>query len=331
MTYGATLQSLFAPDAQGELADIVLGHDDVAGYEQTHTYLGATIGRYANRIAGGRFELDGTCYQLAQNDGSNTLHGGHSGFDRAVWTIESIHDGKAASVKLSHVSPNGECGFPGEVRAVVTYELSEAGDLTIAFTATTTRPTILSMTNHALFNLAGDGALQGAMLHRLTIPASAYTPVDGQCIPTGELRPVTGTVFDFRQGRIVADGLREGRERQIAIGRGYDHNFVLDKGLTVEPQLAAILQDPATGRQVEVLTTEPGLQLYTGNDYDGRNRGKAGRLYRMGDGIALEPQKFPDTPNQPAFGSVRLDPGETYRHTMIYRLAVGKKDKDHER
>jgi len=160
------------------------------------------------------------------------------------------------------------------------------------------------------------------MMHRLIIPASRFTPIDPHYIPIGELRSVAGSVFDFRQGRIVAEGLRDGRDEQIAIGRGYDHNFVLDKGLTAEPQLAAVLQDLASGRQLEVLTTEPGLQLYTGNDYDGRIRGKEGRLYRMGDGIALEPQKFPDTPNQPGFGSARLDPGETYLHTMIYRLST---------
>jgi aldose 1-epimerase len=162
------------------------------------------------------------------------------------------------------------------------------------------------------------------MLHRLTIPAAIYTPVDPQCIPTGELRPVAGTVFDYRHGRVLADGLRDGREPQIAIGRGYDHNFVLDKGVTAQPQLAAVLEDPASGRRLEVLTTEPGLQLYTGNGYDGRNFGKTGRLYRMGDGVALEPQKFPDTPNQPQFGSARLDPGQTYRHTMIYRLSANR-------
>lgn len=322
LTYGATLQSLITPDARDHLADIVLGHDDVADYELHRAYFGVTVGRYANRIAGGRFELDGVSYQLDQNDGANTLHGGFAGFDRAIWTVETVQDGAEPSVTLSHVSLDGAGGFPGEIRATVTYTLDEMADLAIRFTATTDRPTILAMTNHALFNLAGDGAQQGAMMHRLIIPASRFTPIDPHYIPTGELRSVAGSVFDFRQGRIVAEGLRDGRDEQIAMGRGYDHNFVLDKGLTAEPQLAAVLQDLASGRQLEVLTTEPGLQLYTGNDYDGRNRGKAGKLYRMGDGIALEPQKFPDTPNQPGFGSARLDPGETYLHTMIYRLST---------
>jgi aldose 1-epimerase len=324
LTYGATLQSLIAPDAEGVPADIVLGHDDVAGYEETRGFLGVTVGRYANRIAGGRFTLDGVVHAVERNDGPNSLHGGTNGFDRAVWTIESITTGAAASVVLAHVSPDGDGGFPGEVRATMAYTLDEAGDLMIAFAATTTAPTILNMTNHALFNLAGDGAPQGAMPHRLTIPAAAYTPVDPQLIPTGEQRRVDGTVFDFRNGRIVAEGARDGRDAQIAIGRGYDHNFVLDKGATAAPQLAARLEDPVSGRRVEVLTTEPGLQLYTGNSLDGRLIGKQGRVYRMGDGIALEPQKFPDTPNRPAFGSARVDPGQTYRHTMIYSLSTSR-------
>ncbi len=322
LTYGATLQSLFAPDAHGRLADIVLGHDDVTGYEQTRAFLGATVGRYANRIAGAKFTLDGTTYQLTRNDGANTLHGGETGFDRAVWTIELLCESPEPSVVLSHVSPDGEDGFPGEVRATVTYSLNACGELAIVMTATTTRPTIVALTNHAVFNLAGGESHLGAMEHRLTIPASAFTPVDAGFIPTGELRPVSGTVFDFRQGRIVAAGLRDGTDPQIAICSGYDHNFVLDKGTTETPELAAVLEDPNSGRRLEVLTTEPGLQLYTGNAYDGRNQGKAGRLYRMGDGIALEPQQFPDTPNQPAFGSARLDPGQTYCHAMIFRLST---------
>ncbi len=322
LTYGATLQSLVAPDADGALADIVLGHDDVATYEATRGFLGVTVGRYANRIANGRFMLDGVAYTLPPNDGTHSLHSGEHGFDRALWRISSVMSGAVASVALNHVSPDGEGGFPGEVQASVTYTLDNTGSLTIAFAATTTRPTILNMTNHALFNLAGDGSPQGAMMQRLSIPAAAYTPVDRQLIPSGELRLVEGTLFDFRNGRIVAEGLRDGRDAQIGIGRGYDHNFVLDKGITSEPLLAARLEDAVSGRCLEVFTTEPGIQLYTANSFDGSLRGKSGRRYRMGDGIALEPQKFPDTPNQPAFGSARVDPGQNYRHTMIYRLSV---------
>lgn len=323
LTYGATLQALVAPDANGVLADVVLGHDDVAGYEETRDFLGVTVGRYANRIAGGRFTLDGTTYAVSRDDGPNALHGGVNGFDRVAWAVVSVTSSDAASVVLRHVSPHGAEGFPGEVVATVTYTLN-GSDLAILFEATTTRPTILNLTNHALFNLAGDGAPEGATLHRLTIPASAITAVDRQLIPTGVLRPVDQSVFDFRTGRSIADGLRDGCDDQIAIGRGYDHNFVLDKGATAEPQLAATLQCPTSGRRLDVLTTEPGLQLYTANDFDGSRLGKRGRLYRMGDGVALEPQKFPDTPNQPAFGSSRLDPGQTYRHAMIYRLSVAR-------
>ena len=324
LTYGATLQSLIAPDARDKLADVVLGHDTAAEYEATRGFLGVTVGRYANRIAGGRFVLDGVAYTLSCNDGPNTLHGGAPGFDRVVWSVESVTSGASASVLLRHTSPDGAGGFPGEVAASVRYTLDDSHDLTIAFEATTTRPTVLNMTNHAVFNLAGEGAPQGAMPHRLTIPASDYTPVHVDLIPTGAMCGVEGTVFDFRHGRVLADGVRDGCDAQIAMGRGYDHNLVLDKGLTDEPRRAAILEDEVSGRRLEILTTEPGLQIYTANAFDGSVRGKHGHLYRMGDGIALEPQKFPDTPNRPAFGLARVDPGQTYRHTMIYRLTVAR-------
>jgi aldose 1-epimerase len=324
LSYGATLQSLEAPDRNGKAADIVLGFDTAAEYEAAHTYFGATIGRYANRLAKGRFTLDGVSYQLPTNDGMNSLHGGGHGFDRQAWTVESVASGRIASVTFGLKSPDGDSGYPGEVNATVTYSLDDGGDLTIFFTATTSKPTILNMTNHALFVLAGDGAPQGAMPEKLTIPAASYTPVDATLIPTGERRRTAGSVFSFAAGRVLSEGLRDGRDLQIKLGRGYDHNFVLDKGQTASPELAARLEDPASGRVLEVLTTEPGLQLYTGNFLDGTVVGKRGHLYRMGDGIALEPQKFPDTPNEPAFGSARLDPGKPYRHVMIYRLSVAK-------
>ncbi|MEY2927990.1 MAG: hypothetical protein RL367_2467 [Pseudomonadota bacterium] len=324
LTYGATLQSLIAPDAKGKKADVILGHDSVTDYEAKQNYFGVTVGRYANRIAGGRFTLDGVAWQLPKNNGANSLHGGGHGFDRVVWDVKSVTNGKLAAVTLTHRSADGDSGYPGQVDAVVTYSLDDGGDLTIRFFASTTKPTIINMTNHALFNLAGEGSPDGAMRHRLTIPAKAYTPVDETLIPTGELRPVAGTVFDFRKGRVFADGLRDGHDDQIRIGRGYDHNFALDKGVTVEPLFAARLQDPVSGRVLEVLTTEPGLQLYTGNFLDGSVLGKKAHVYRMGDGIALEPQKFPDAPNQPTFVSARVDPGKPYQHTMIYRLSVKK-------
>jgi aldose 1-epimerase len=322
LTYGATLQSLIAPDRNGRPADIVLGYDDLASYVDRPNYFGVTVGRYANRIAAGRFELDGKAYQLPLNDKSNSLHGGGKGFDKAVWHIESIRSGPAASVVLSHRSPDGDSGYPGNLTVTVTYSLDEYGNLGITFDANTDRPTVVNLTNHAIFNLAGEGSAHGATGHVLTIPAKAITPVDATLIPTGNLRQVEGTVFDFRHPRVVADGIRDGRDEQIRFGKGYDHNFALDKGMTTTPQLAARLEDPASGRVLEVLSTEPGLQLYTGNFLDGTNIGKHGHLYRMGDGIALEPQKFPDAPNKPGFVSARVDPGKPYRHVMIYRLST---------
>ncbi len=324
LTYGATLQSLIAPDRKGRMADIVLGHDTVQEYEAKQDFFGVTVGRYANRIAKGQFTLDGQTFQLPLNNGVNTLHGGGNGFDRQNWKIEAVTSGPVASVVLSLVSPDGDSGYPGEVKSTVTYSLDELGRLTIAFTATTTKPTIINMTNHALFNVAGHCAAQGAMRQVLTMPASRYNPVDATLIPTGELRAVKGTVFDFTRGRVLGAGLRDGNDEQIRIGRGYDHNWVLDKGQTAKPELAARVLDPGSGRVLEVLSTEPGLQMYTGNFIDGANIGKGGCVYRMGDGFVLEPQKFPDTPNQPDFGSARLDPGQTYRHTMILKASTEK-------
>ncbi|WP_294292338.1 aldose epimerase family protein [uncultured Sphingomonas sp.] len=324
ITLGATLQAFEAPDRAGKLADITIGYDDVKAYEAKPNYWGQTIGRFANRIAGGKFTLDGKAYQVTQNDKANALHGGVRGFDKAVWRITDVKQGAVASVTMVLVSPDGDQGFPGTLNVTVTYALDDKGALTIDFGATTDKPTIVNLTNHALFNLAGDGSPTGVLNQRLTIPASRYTPVDAALIPTGQMVPVAGTVFDFTKGRSLGDGIRDGRDPQIVIGRGWDHNWVLDKGITAEPGLAARMEDPASGRVLEVLSTEPGLQFYSGNFLDGTLVGKGGHLYRMGDGIALEPQKFPDTPNQPAFGSARLDPGQTYRHRMIYRVSVAR-------
>ncbi|WP_022684152.1 aldose epimerase family protein [Sphingobium bisphenolivorans] len=322
LTYGATLQSLYGPDRDGKSADVLLGYDDLAGYVDHPNYFGVTVGRYANRIAGGKFALDGKTYQLPLNDKVNTLHGGGKGFDKQVWKVVSLKSGPKASLVLSLSSPDGDSGYPGQLDATVTYTLDEQGNLGISFDAKTSKPTIVNMTNHGIFNLAGEGSQDGAMGHLLTIPAKAFTPVDANLIPTGELKPVEGTVFDFRAPRRVADGLREGRDQQIVFGRGYDHNFALDKGATKTPELAARLEDPVSGRVLEVLSTEPGVQFYAGNFLDGTLIGKHGHLYRMGDGIALEPQKFPNAPNQPSFLSARVDPGKPYHHQMIYRLSV---------
>jgi aldose 1-epimerase len=324
LTYGATLQSLLAPDKAGRRADVLLGYDDLQSYVDFPNYFGVTVGRYANRIAGGRFSLDGKSYQLPLNDKANSLHGGGKGFDKQVWTVVSLKSGPKATLVLGLTSPDGDSGYPGKLDVTVTYTLDEAGNLGIAFDATTDKPTIVNMTNHAIFNLAGEGSPDGALGHRLTIPAAAYTPVDASLIPTGELKPVAGGLFDFRTPRRVADGIRDGRDPQIVAGRGYDHNWVLDKGVTRTPELAARLEDPVSGRVLEVLTTEPGVQFYAGNFLDGTLTGKRGHVYRMGDGIALEPQKFPDAPNKPNFVSARVDPGKPYHHAMIYRLSVAR-------
>jgi aldose 1-epimerase len=326
ITYGATLQSLIAPGRDGTKADIALGFKDAEAYAKNASYFGASVGRFANRIGKGKFTLDGKTYQLAlNNNGVAALHGGLKGFDKQVWKVSDVKRGPVASVTFTYVSPDGEEGYPGTLTATATYALDEQNQLTITYGATTDKPTIVNMTNHAIFDLAGEGSRLGILNHRLTIPARAYTPVDATLIPTGERRPVAGTVFDFTKGRVLADDLRDGRDPQIVAGRGYDHNFALDAGLTAAPKLAARLEDPASGRVLEVLTTEPGVQLYTGNFLDGTLVGKHGHVYRMGDGVALEPQKFPDTPNQPNFGSARVDPGKPYHHLMVYRLSVAPK------
>ncbi|WP_420381146.1 aldose epimerase family protein [Novosphingobium sp.] len=322
LAYGATLQSLFAPDRNGYPADVLLGYDDLASYVDHPNYFGATIGRYANRIADGKFTLDGHSYQLPQNDHGQSLHGGGHGFDKVLWQVAKVQSGPVASVVLRHVSADGDAGYPGTLTATVTYSLDEHGDLGITFDASSDKPTVVNMTNHAFFNMAGEGSADGALNELLTIPASAYTPVDSHLIPTGELRGVAGTVFDFRKPHPIATSVRDGHDPQIVIGRGYDHNFALDKGATPAPGLAARLTDPASGRTLDVLTTEPGVQFYTGNFLDGTLVGKQGHVYRMGDGVALEPQKFPDAPNRSAFLSARVDPGKPYHHAMIFRLSV---------
>lgn len=323
LTYGATLQALLAPACRGTVADVVLGSDDLASYVNRPNFFGVTVGRYANRLAGASVVIDGARYQLPANDGRNSLHGGGRGFDKVVWRVVSIDSGAQARVVLAHTSPHGDSGYPGTLEATVTYALDAQGALAITFDAATDRPTIVNLTNHAIFNLAGEGSARSALDQLLTIPAAAYTPVSADLIPTGELRPVAGTPFDFRTPRRLAQDIRDGRDEQLRIGRGYDHNFALDKGLTSAPGLAARLEDPLSGRVLDVLTTEPGVQVYTGNFLDGTYAGKSGHIYRMGDGIALEPQKFPDAPNHSNFASARVDPGRPYRHAMVYRLSCG--------
>jgi aldose 1-epimerase len=322
VSYGATLQALLLPDRTGRSADVALGYDDLAGYIAKPQFFGATVGRYANRIAGAKFTLDGKTYSLAANNGPNALHGGTKGFDKVVWTIAGVESGPVASVTLTYVSRDGEEGYPGTLRASVTYALDENRTLTMRYEATTDKPTIVNLTNHSIFNLAGVGSARSVLDQRLMVNADAYTPVDDTLIPTGELRSVAGTPFDFRQSKLIGARIRDASDAQIAIGRGYDHNFVLRGGVTETPKLAARIEDPVSGRALELFTTEPGVQVYTGNFLDGTTVGKSHTVYRQGDGIALEPQKFPDSPNHAAFPSARLDPGETYRQTSYFRFSV---------
>lgn len=322
ITYGAALQSLLMPDARGEVADVVLGYDDLEGYVERPQFFGVTVGRYANRIAGAAFSLDGRRYELAANDGTNAAHGGRVGFDKVVWAVESVTSGPEASVTLFRISPDGEEGFPGALSVRITYALSDDGDLTIRHEATTDRPTIVNMTNHSYFNLSGAPQGSDVLDHRLTIAAEHILPVDERRIPTGEFRPVEGTAFDFRHSRPIGDGIRDGRDPQLIIGRGYDHTYVLARDTALQPRWAARLEDPTSGRVIELLTTEPGVQLYTGNFMNGGVVGKGGRTYRQSDAVCLEPQKFPNSPNEPSFPSARLDPGQVYRHISVYRLST---------
>lgn len=320
LTLGAILQSLSVPDRDGRMADIVLGFPTLAPYLLGNEYFGAIIGRFANRIADGRFSLDGREYALARNDGANALHGGIYGFDKCLWTITAIDPAQGVMLRL--VSPDGDEGYPGELTVDVRYALDAAGALSIEYRAVTDRATVVNLTNHSYFNLAGEGSSPSALEARLTIIADHYLPVDPALIPTGERRNVTGTPFDFRAPTPITDRVRDADDPQIAVAHGYDHNYVLRGGVTPVPRLAARLDDPASGRSLELLTTEPGLQLYSGNFLDGTAVGKRGTAYRRGDGVALEVQHFPDSPNQPAFPATRLDPGEFYRQTTIYRFGV---------
>jgi aldose 1-epimerase len=321
ITYGAAVQALHVPDRSGQLADVVLGHDTLAPYLAERRFFGATIGRYANRIAGGAFTLDGTTCRLPANNGPNSLHGGVNGFDRKLWTVDDIREGPAPSVTLSCVSPDGEEGYPGTLSTRLTYALTGPRELSIAFEATTDAPTVVNLTHHGFFNLADAGADGTILDHVLTIAADAYLPVDATAIPAGGPAPVAGTPFDFRNPQPIGARIREGHE-QLRLGRGYDHNYCLDGGRTDTPRLAARVEHPASGRVMELLTDQPGLQFYSGNFLDGTAAGKNGRLHRQSDAFCLEPQSWPDTPNRPDFPSARLDPGKVYRHTSIFRFSA---------
>ncbi|HEY2835312.1 MAG TPA: aldose epimerase family protein [Rhizomicrobium sp.] len=322
ISLGATLQSVLAPDRNGKFDDIVLGYSDLKGYLANSSYFGATVGRYANRIAKGRFMLDGKNYQLPINNGVNSLHGGTVGFGQVLWTVMEVKSGPGASVTLRTVSPDGDQGYPGQLTATATYSLNERNELSLDYRATTDKPTIINLSNHAYWNLAGEHSGRSILDHLLSMPADAYTPVDDTQIPTGEMRSVSGTPFDFRKAKAIGRDIRDGRDSQLLTGRGYDHNWVIGRQTVANPRPVARVEDPASGRVLEMSSTEPGLQFYSGNFLDGSVVGKNGHVYRQGDGLALEPQMFPDTPNRPAFGSARLDPGQTYENRIIYRFTT---------
>ncbi len=322
IAYGAALQSVIVPDREGHSADVTLGHATPAEYAAQPAYFGASVGRVANRIAGGRFMLDGTGYRVPCNNGPNALHGGPGGFDKALWEIEEVGDGARPFVRLAHVSPDGDQGFPGTLRVTAEYALEDAQTLALTYRAATERTTLVNMTSHAYWNLAGEGAQGSATDHVLTIPAADFLPTDGAAIPTGEFAPVDGTPFDFRTPHTIGARLGDTRHEQIRNGQGYDHCWVVAREPAAEPRLLARLAHPASGRVLEVLSTAPGVQFYSGNFLDGSMTGKSGKAYRRGDGIALEPQMFPDTPNRPEFGSIRLAPGADYVHRIAFRFGV---------
>jgi len=316
MTYGGVVVSLKTPDRSGKLADVVLGFDGLEGYAKGCPYFGAIVGRYGNRIGGAKFTLDGKTYTLAANNGPNHLHGGLVGFDKKVWSVKSADD---SSVVLALVSPDGEEGYPGTLSVTVTYTVTDANELKIHYEATTDKPTVCNLTNHSYFNLKDAGA-SPILDHEILINADRFTPVDATLIPTGELRPVEGTPFDFRAAHKIGERIEADNE-QLRFGGGYDHNFVLNRtGDGLEP--AARVTEPVTGRVMEVLTTEPGVQFYTGNFLDGTLTGKGGVAYQKRSAFCLETQHFPDSPNKPSFPSVTLRPGEKYDTTTVYRFSA---------
>ncbi|MGH8167193.1 MAG: aldose epimerase family protein [Woeseiaceae bacterium] len=324
ITLGALIQSLEVPDRDGKSEDIVLGYSTAAEYLANPQYFGATVGRYANRIAKGRFSLEDEHFELETNDGPNHLHGGLKGLDKVVWRIESVSEGSPAHVVLTHVSPDGQGGYPGTLDITAIYSLNDQNELTIEYRASTDKATIVNITNHSYFNLSGEAGTTDIMDHRLKLSAERFTPVDATLIPTGEQRKVSGSAFDFRQPKPIGRDIRDGEDQQIRFGRGYDHNFVVE-GQAGTLRDAARIEDPKSGRVMELSVTAPGVQFYSGNFLDGTTVGKSGRVYRQGDALCLEPQVFPDSPNQQDFPSARLDPGATYVNKMVFRFSTASR------
>ncbi len=315
--YGGIIQRLTAPDRDGSYADVVLGFDTMDGYFGTHPYFGALIGRYANRIANSRFGIEGTTCELTPGRGGHHLHGGNKGFDKVFWHVPPSGV-SSRSLRLKHVSEDGNEGYPGELSVQVDYALSDSDELSISYHATTDKTTIVNLSNHSYFNLGGTDE-RDVLEHVIELNADFFTPVSSEMIPNGELRDVTGTPMDLRRPTRIGDHVDDDNE-QIQNANGFDHNWVLNRtadGL----QFAARVTEPQSGRVMEVATTEPGLQFYTGNRLDGSIAGKAGRIYRSRSGFCLETQHFPDSPNQPAFPSTVLKPGETYQSKTVYKFS----------
>jgi aldose 1-epimerase len=319
MTYGAIILSVRTADRSGHVDDVVLGHDDAAGYFSNASYFGTVVGRYGNRIAKGKFTLDGQVYTLATNNGVNHLHGGTKGWDQALWQADPFQDARGVGVVLTRTSPDGDEGYPGAVSATVTYTLTDDNQLVVDYLAKTAKPTVINLTQHSYFNLSG-GKTPDILGHELTINADRYTPVDDTLIPTGELAPVQGTPFDFRTSTPIGARIDQD-DVQLKRGKGYDHNFVLNRqGEGVS--LAARVVEPTSGRTLEISTTEPGIQFYSGNFLDGTVKGKGGVLYGRRSGFCLETQHFPDSPNHPNFPSTVLRPGQNYQSKTVYKFGV---------
>jgi len=317
--FGAAVVSLKVPDRHGKTDDVVLGYDDLDGYLHDKSYFGATVGRYANRIAHGKFTLNGTTYTLAKNDGENHLHGGVQGFNKVVWEAKDVSTADAAALQLNYLSKDGEEGYPGNLSVQVTYTLTNNNELKIDYAATTDKDTVLNLTHHSYFNLAGQG--KGDILqHQLLLHASRFTPVDATLIPTGEIRSVKGTPLDFASATAI--GSRIGQDDdQLKLGHGYDHNFVLDGGTGGAPVLAAQVYEPSSGRVMEVWTTQPGIQLYSGNFLNDTIRGKSGSTYQRRAAFCLETQHFPDSPNKPNFPSTILKVGGQFKSSTTYKFS----------
>lgn len=319
MTYGGIVTSLKTPDKNGQLGDVVLGYDHLDGYLKSTPYFGALIGRYGNRIAKGKFSLDGVEYTLATNNLPNALHGGLKGFDKVVWTVAAAKVGKhGPELFLTYLSKDGEEGYPGNLKVQAEYTLTEDNGLQVKFTATTDKKTVVNLTQHSYFNLRGSGDVLG---HSVTINADKFTPVNSTLIPTGELRPVADTPFDFTSPHLIGERIGMTSDEQIEYGGGYDHNWVLNKN-SEKLSLAAVVTEPTSGRVLEVWSTSPGVQFYSGNFLDGTITGKDGWAYQYRNGFCFEPQHFPDSPNHPEFPTTELRPGETYHNTIIYKFSA---------